>query len=58
VAKVSSQHGKCQVGNMLWMEGSSQPNKCQVGNMYSSCLDLFHSGRIGGKVDLTITRWE
>jgi hypothetical protein len=33
VAKVSSQHGKCQVGNMLWMEGSSQPDKCQVGNM-------------------------
>jgi hypothetical protein len=33
VAESSSQHDKCQVGNMLWTEGSSQPERCQVGNM-------------------------
>jgi hypothetical protein len=44
VAKGSSQHDKCQVGNMLWTEGSSQPDRCQVGNMQSNGLDLVHSG--------------
>jgi hypothetical protein len=42
--KGSSQHDKCQVGNMLWTENSSQHDKCQVGNMHSYSLDLVHSG--------------
>jgi hypothetical protein len=46
VAEGSSQHDKCQVGNMLWTEGSSQPDRCQVGNMQSNSLDLVHSGSI------------
>jgi hypothetical protein len=33
MAKSSSQHDKCQVGNMLWTKGISQHNRCQVGNM-------------------------
>jgi hypothetical protein len=36
VAKSSSQHDKCQVGDMLLTEGSSQPNRCRVGNMQSN----------------------
>jgi hypothetical protein len=44
VAEGSSQHDKCQVGNMLWTEGSSQPERCQVWNMQSNSLDLVHFG--------------
>jgi hypothetical protein len=44
VAEGSSQHDKCQVGNMLWNEGRSQLYKCQVGNIQSNSLDLVHSG--------------
>jgi hypothetical protein len=47
VAKGSSQHDKCQVGNMLWTEGSSQPDKWSGWEHAVKYLDLVHSG-IGG----------
>jgi len=44
VSKISSQHEKCQVGDMLWKKGSSQLDMCQVGNMQSNDSYLFYSG--------------
>jgi hypothetical protein len=56
VAKRSSQHDKCQVGNMLWTEDISQPERCQVGNVHSKGWDLVPLGTQSFGGSSTITR--